>query len=114
MKKFSIIMAAIVILLVLIYQGASYFAFEWQREECIKDFSQEKTVNLVVKDVGAVCNCITAINKEYGLMKTLLEDENSESKQALFKEAEEKCLKPHLNLDNLLEKTLEEVIKEHQ
>ena len=104
MKKFSIIMSVVIVIFIVLYQGASYLIFNWQREECVKDFSQEKTTSLAIKDVDAVCDCMSTLNKEYGLIKTLLEDEKSESKQALFKEAEEKCLKPHLDMDNFIKK----------
>lgn len=111
MKKLLIALAILAVLLVILYQVASYFVFQkLVYEECVNEYSNDETISLVVKDVNAVCECITTESRSFGLINTLLEEENSPKKQELSKKIEEKCVMPNITFEKLADKALQEAM----
>ena len=109
MKKLLIVFAVLVVLLVILYQVASYFFFKHLvYQGCIDEYANDKNISLVVKDVNKVCECITAESRDFGLINTLFEDKNSPKTQAVHKNIEEKCVMPNITFDKLGEHLLKE------
>lgn len=111
MKKFLIVLAVIAILLTIIYQALSYYAFEWQREDCINKYSNDTLMSQFV-DVNTICNCVSDESKKYGLIKTFLDDENSDSRKAFNQKLEDKCITPNINMSKLANEVINEAVKE--
>lgn len=111
MKKLLIALAVLAVLLVVLYQVASHLVFKnLVYEECVKEYTDDKTISLVVKDVNTVCECITSESKDFGLINVLTSKEDSPKRQALDKRIEEKCINPNVSFDKLLEEELKKAI----